>query len=159
ADRVADKRDERGNDLLNTIDGILAKDAKVITVLTTNFVERLDPAMLRPGRLDAVISVRAPEAKSVIRLLHIYARGLLDAKSDLTEVGHSLAGNIPATIREVVERSKLAMIGRGADSINAEDLLIAANGMKEHLALLAPKTPTMNKYETLGRSFADAMGP
>ncbi len=109
-DRVIEQRDDRGNDLLNTIDGILAKDSQVITVLTTNFVEKLDKAMLRPGRLDAVISLRAPDADSVQRLVNIYARGLLADGENLIAVGEALAGNIPATIREVVERSKLAMM-------------------------------------------------
>jgi transitional endoplasmic reticulum ATPase len=163
ADRVAETRDERGNDLLNVIDGVVSKNSQVITVLTTNYVERLHPAMLRPGRLDAVISVRAPDAKSVSRLIHIYARGLLEAGTDLTEVGEVLAGNIPATIREVTERSKLAMIGRGASSINARDLLIAAAGMKDHLALLAPKPKAQSLHEKLGEAvhdvIKDAVGP
>jgi transitional endoplasmic reticulum ATPase len=69
AERVAEHRDQRGNDLLNTIDGVLAKNSQVITVLTTNYVEKLDSAMLRPGRLDAVISIRPPEAGAVERLI------------------------------------------------------------------------------------------
>lgn len=154
-DRVADKRDERGNDLLNTIDGILSKKAEVITVLTTNYVERLEPAMLRPGRLDAVISVKAPESEAVIRLVQIYARGLLENGTDLTEVGAALAGNIPATIREVVERSKLGMIGRDAASVSAKDLLTAAAGMAAHLALLKPKAKTLGVHERLGKAMEE----
>lgn len=150
ADRVAAVRDERGNDLLNTIDGILSKDSKVITVLTTNFVEKLDVAMLRPGRLDAVISVKAPDAEAVQKLVSIYARGLLEDGTDLAAVGTELAGNIPATIREVVERAKLGMIGRAASTISADDLLVSARGMKDHLALLKPKAPVMTNREMLG---------
>lgn len=157
-DRVAHNRDERGNDLLNTIDGVLSKNSQVITVLTTNHVEKLEPAMLRPGRLDAVISVRPPEASSVERLIHIYGRGLLDEHSDLTEVGEELAGNIPATIREVVERSKLAMIGRGGKSITSHDLLVSAKGMMAHLALLKPKVVSKTPAERLGEALVEVMG-
>lgn len=149
-DRVIEQRDQRGNDLLNTIDGILAKDSKVITVLTTNFVEKLDRAMLRPGRLDSVISLRAPDAVSVQRLVHIYARKLLADGEDLSEVGEVLAGNIPATVREVVERSKLAMIGRKADHIQASHLLVAARGMQAHLDLLKEKPHSLSAAEALG---------
>ncbi len=149
-DRVASVRDERGNDLLNTIDGILSKDSQVITVLTTNFVERLDVAMLRPGRLDAVISVKAPGPDSVQKLVRIYSRGLLEEGTELTEVGAALAGNIPATIREVVERAKLGMIGRKANAVSAADLLVSADGMKAHLELLKPKQKEMTNREMLG---------
>lgn len=157
ADRVADKRDQRGNDLLNTIDGILSKDSKVITVLTTNHVEKLERAMLRPGRLDAVISVSAPDAKSVQALVRLYARGLLAKDADLTEVGEVLKGNIPATVREVVERSKLGMIGRNADTITPKDLVVAANGMKAHLALLQERKEIKTPEQKLGEAFREVL--
>ena len=137
-DRIMSTRDEAANNLLNTIDGVLSKDARVITVLTTNFVDKLDKAMLRPGRLDAVINISAPDAEACQRLVRLYARGLLKDGETLARIGAELAGNIPATIREVVERSKLAMIGRNDIQIVEEDLLIAARGMKEHMALLQP---------------------
>jgi len=136
ADRVATVRDQRGNDLLNTIDGVLSKNSEVITVLTTNFVERLDRAMLRPGRLDAIISIRPPENEAVQRLVHLYSRGLIKDGENLAPVGEALKGNIPATIREVVERSKLGMIGRGDTQLIANDLLASASSMKRHLELL-----------------------
>lgn len=155
AERVTEERDQRGNDLLNTIDGVLSKNSQVITVLTTNFVERLDSAMLRPGRLDAVISVRPPEAEAVERLIRLYGRGLVAQSEDLSEVGLALAGNIPATIREVVERSKLAMVANGRDQVVAEDLLISARGMERHLSLLAGKTPEPSVEERVGAALGD----
>lgn len=136
AERVAGKRDQSGNDLLNTIDGVLSKNSEVMTVFTTNHVEKIERAMLRPGRLDAVISVRAPEAEAVIRLINLYARGRLAEGENLDAVGAELAGNIPATIREVVERAKLGMIRRQAEVLVADDLITSARSMKRHLELL-----------------------
>jgi len=152
-DRVVGERDQRGNDLLNTIDGVLTKNAQVITVLTTNHVERLDRAMLRPGRLDAVITIMAPEAEAVQRLVMLYSRGLVAAGEDLTAVGKALAGNIPATIREVVERSKLAMIGNGRESMTASELLVAAKGMERHLSLLSEVKDEPTAEHALGAAF------
>ena len=145
-------RDQRGNDLLNTIDGVLSKNSEVITVLTTNHVEKIERAMLRPGRLDAVISVRPPEAEAVERLIRLYARSLLAPTEDLTMVSQSLAGNIPATIREVVERSKLAMIGRKDRRLIASDLLTSASGMKRHLELLNFQAPAISDGDALALS-------
>lgn len=158
AERVAGERDQRGNDLLNIIDGVLTKNSQVITVLTTNFVEQIDHAMLRPGRLDAVISIRAPEALAVERLVRLYGRGLVGMSEDLREVGDALAGNIPATIREVVERSKLAMVANGRETVTAADLLIAANGMKRHLALLAQQEPEPSVEEQVGTALSKLIG-
>lgn len=135
-DRITKSRNEGANDLINEIDGIVGKSDEIITVLTTNFADQIDKAMLRPGRLDAVISLRAPETEAVQRLIRAYAGELLDPKADLTSASDKLAGNIPATIREVVERAKLAMITRDGNSITTEDLLVSALSMKNHLDLL-----------------------
>lgn len=153
-DRIADKRDQRGNDLLNTIDGILSKNAQVITVLTTNHVERLDRAMLRPGRLDAVISIKPPNAEAVQRLVRLYGRTTISPSADLAEVGNVLQGNIPATVREVVERSKLTAIANGRTAVAADDLLIAARGMEHHLMLLRDNPPAMSPEHQFGAMFA-----
>ncbi len=149
-DRVAERRDQEGNDLLNVIDGVLTKDSQVITVLTTNHVERINKAMLRAGRLDAVISVRPPEPEAAIRLMRLYGRNLIDSQENLDEAGEAVAGNIPATIREIVERSKLAMIANGRESVTSSDLVVSANGMAAHLALLAGETPEPSVEERAG---------
>lgn len=158
-DRIADSRNESGNDLLNTIDGALTKSAKVITVLTTNYVEKIHNAMLRPGRLDAVISVTPPDGEAVSRLLRLYARDLISPEETLREVGSHLQGQIPATIREVVERSKLSMLSGGREILVENDLLIAAKGMTRHLELLNGK-PEDNEsdYEKFGKLFQKISG-
>jgi transitional endoplasmic reticulum ATPase len=135
-DRHMAERDEAANELLNTVDGIISKNTEIMVVLTTNNAEKIEPAMLRPGRLDAVISVSPPDAESVQRLIKLYARGLLAEGETLDRVGEALKGNIPAVVREVVEKSKLSMIAYGRGNVLEEDLLNSFGGMTAHLALL-----------------------
>lgn len=137
-------RNDKVNGVLNTIDGLDSKSSEVIVVLTTNHVENVNIAMLRPGRLDAVIHVLPPDAAAVEKLIKMYARGLLAEDVDLQRVGDVLQGRIPAVIREVVERSKLAAIARGGHKdgrlvIEGADLEAAAFAMDNHLRLLEPK--------------------
>ena len=141
--------------VLNTIDGLDSKGTDIITVLTTNHVANINPAMLRPGRLDAVISVTPPDAATVEKLIHVYSRGLLEAGIDLSLAGAELAGQIPATIREVVERSKLYAIHRAGThevELTGEDLYHAAKGMKAHLALLEVKGPEQSPADLLAEN-------
>ena len=140
-DRVTEgNRDMSMDDILNTIDGIESKGTEIFVVLTTNNVDKINQAMLRPGRLDAVVSVTAPDAAAAARLVGHYGRGLIASGEDLATVGRKLAGQIPAVIREVVERAKLAALAHGDDlALRAHDLSIAADGMLAHLALLKPR--------------------
>lgn len=156
-DRVmAGERDIEVDDILNTIDGIESKNSEIMVILTTNDVNSIERAMLRPGRLDAVISFHAPDAKAAEKLIRLYARGLIEENTNLTAAGKELAGTIPAVIREVVERSKLYAISRGeGDSLklNGDDIAVAAKGMKGHLALLESPKPDPTAEELFSQSF------
>jgi len=112
---VAGERSTRMDDVLNIIDGIESKGTEIVIVLTTNFVGRINKAMLRPGRLDAIISIRPPDAEAVQRLIMQYSRGQLAIQNEadmetLCAVGQKLAGKVPAVIRECVERAKLSAL-------------------------------------------------
>jgi transitional endoplasmic reticulum ATPase len=133
-DRIMTDRDEAANDLVNVIDGVISKRAEIMTVLTTNFVEKLNPVILRPGRLDAVISLKAPQA------------------------GKELSGQIPASIRECVERAKLGMIGRGDKHLSDLDLVTAAKTMKNHLELLNRDLRQPSVAEKLAESLHEVVG-
>lgn len=140
---VSGERSVEIDDVLNTIDGVESKGTEIITILTSNHAENINRAMLRPGRLDAVITVHPPDAKAADRLMRLYARGLLAESEDVTEASGELAGQIPAVIRETVERAKLSAIRHTAPGqelrITGRDLLVAARGMRNHLRLLNPE--------------------
>jgi transitional endoplasmic reticulum ATPase len=158
-DRIMEERDESANDLINTIDGVVSKNAEIMTILTTNHVEKIQPVILRPGRLDAVISLRAPSQEAVERLLRAYAGVLLPASAKVAVAAKELSGQIPATIRECVERAKLGMIGRGDQVLVDEDLVIAAQTMKAHLALLNRDTKKESDADKLANSLRAVVHP
>ena len=37
--------------LLNAIDGVTSTEGRIV-FMTTNYIDRLDPALIRPGRVD-----------------------------------------------------------------------------------------------------------
>jgi transitional endoplasmic reticulum ATPase len=112
-------------------------------VLTTNDVEEINQAMLRPGRLDSIVNVTAPDPGAVVRLIALYSRGQLRDGEDLTQVGEKLAGQIPAVIRECVERAKLHALRLTEPGepikLTAQSLIGAADEMAFALELLKPK--------------------
>lgn len=141
---VSGSRDVSMDNILSIVDGIESKDSELMIVLTTNDVDEINQAMLRPGRLDSIINVSPPDPQAVIRLIGLYARGLLVDGEDYRKVGEHLAGQIPAVIRECVERSKLHALRLtepgGSIKLSPEALLGAAMEMEFALELLKPKT-------------------
>jgi len=159
-DRVMDGvRDMAMDDILNIIDGIDSKRSNIITVLTTNNLEGIHPAMLRPGRLDSVIEVRPPDAEAVQRLLRVYGGSAIKEDEDLSRVGGILDGHIPAVIAEVVQRAKLAQLsmnepGAPVTNLTALSLEMAAETMTMQLDLLTanslakPEKPALEQVLT-----------
>jgi hypothetical protein len=156
-DRIIEERTESANDLVNTIDGVISKTAEIMTVLTTNHADKINPVMLRPGRLDAVISLRAPSVKTVEKLLRFYAGTTLPHDEPLDKVCKEMAGQIPASIRECVERAKLGMVSREDTKLAQADLLTAALSMKAHLALLEGKKPEISIGDKLATTLRDVV--
>lgn len=162
-DRViaGDDRTVSIDDVLNTLDGVQGKNHELITVLTTNHADKINRAMLRPGRLDAIVTVTPPDADAAQKLMRLYGRGLIDPTESLVEAGKALAGQIPAVIREAVERAKLAAIAREGGvptKLVDNDLVVAAGTMKAHLDLMqGHKEEPKSHAQIIGEAFLAEM--
>ena len=150
-----EERTEDIDAILNTLDGVDTKNSELLVVLTTNHIEKINKAMLRPGRLDAVITLPPPDADSVQKLIRMYGGSLVEGVENLSQVGKMLAGQIPAVIEETVKRAKLAVIGRKADFVGrltAHDLERAAHGMLAQVRLVTQEAVTTeHPVDRLGR--------
>jgi transitional endoplasmic reticulum ATPase len=141
-DRVTSgARSVKMDEILNLIDGIDTKNSNIIVVLTTNDLDAINPAMIRPGRLDAVIDVTPPDAQAVEKLLRLYGGTAINPETDLTDAGRVLAGNIPAVIAEVVKRAKLAELrrlqpGQKVSQLSQDAIVEASKTMHAQVALL-----------------------
>lgn len=60
--------------VLNALDGVGGKDGR-ITIMTTNHIERLDPALIRPGRIDVRMFVGNSDPAQARRLFERFYPG------------------------------------------------------------------------------------
>lgn len=139
--------------LQNAFDGVDTKNDKIITILTTNHLDKVPQALLRPGRIDVAVIVKEPDAQAAIRLIKQYGGNRLAKDTDFESIGKALAGHLPAEIRESVERAKMAAISRlcyeGHDpttvsiegSINHQDIMDVVRANETQHELLKPKAP------------------
>lgn len=158
---VTGARTAQIDEILNTLDGVDSKESKVMVIMTTNNIDKVSRAILRPGRIDVALHIGPPDREAAIRLVEQYARGQLVKDIDLTEVGDMLEGHIPAVIREAVERAKLSSIGRREKrvQITSEDLLLAARTLVDHVAMMSEEAedqmPVVTRFgEVMGSAFA-----
>jgi proteasome-associated ATPase len=90
--------------LLAEIDGVEGLE-NVIVIGASNREDMIDPAILRPGRLDVKIKIERPDAEAAKDIFSKYLVDTLPLHSeDLSEHGGSTAGTVDAMIQSVVER-------------------------------------------------------
>ncbi|ADG74899.1 AAA ATPase central domain protein [Cellulomonas flavigena DSM 20109] len=90
--------------LLSEIDGVERLD-NVIVIGASNREDMIDPAILRPGRLDVKIKIERPDAEGAREIFAKYLTPELPIHADdLAEHGGSGQAAVEAMIRRVVER-------------------------------------------------------
>ncbi|HJU96416.1 MAG TPA: proteasome ATPase [Jiangellaceae bacterium] len=90
--------------LLSEIDGVESLE-NVIVIGASNREDMIDPAILRPGRLDVKIKIERPDAEAARDIFSKYlTEGLPLHADDLAEHGGSAAAAVEAMIQRSVER-------------------------------------------------------
>jgi proteasome-associated ATPase len=90
--------------LLSEIDGVEGLE-NVIVIGASNREDMIDPAILRPGRLDVKIKIERPDAEAARDIFTKYVVTSLPLHpDDLTEHGGSPASTVDEMIQRVVER-------------------------------------------------------
>jgi proteasome-associated ATPase len=90
--------------LLSEIDGVEGLE-NVIVIGASNREDMIDPAILRPGRLDVKIKIERPDAEAARDIFAKYIlTGLPIHDEDLTEHGGDPEATVAAMIQHTVER-------------------------------------------------------
>jgi proteasome-associated ATPase len=90
--------------LLSEIDGVEGLE-NVIVIGASNREDMIDPAILRPGRLDVKIKIERPDAEAARDIFSKYILTALPLHpDDLTEHGESAEATVEAMIQRTVER-------------------------------------------------------
>lgn len=128
----ADNETERIQQVLEAFDGQQAKLNPVMVLITTNYVDTLHKGMVRPGRIDAVIHIGAPDAEGIRKLVEARAKpGLLANDVEWDAVAEAMVDYFPSFVVEATSRAiRYAVVRIGGSlsdgDLRTEDLVSAA---------------------------------
>ncbi len=98
---LADSTERMVNQLLNELDGIESLD-QVSIIAATNRPELIDPALLRPGRIDLKVEISLPDEKSRLDIFKVHSKDMpLDKDVDLTKLAKETEGLSGADIEAI----------------------------------------------------------
>ena len=112
--------------LLNELDGFEASNG-VLVIAATNSIKALDPALIRPGRFDAKLTVPYPDEAARRQLVEMYTRGKQPAAECSPETLAKLFnGYSCAKIESVLNGAALHARQAGRSEFTLEDVKTAA---------------------------------
>lgn len=94
------------------MDGVLGLE-NVVVILTSNRPDYIDPAILRPERIDRKVKVNRPDAESTRQILSIYLREELPADPGLLQ---QFDGEAACARKELIERAAAALWRKDKES-------------------------------------------
>jgi len=98
--------------------------SKVLVVGATNFLEKIDPAILRPGRIDKKIFIGPPDLEARIELLRVYMQGRPQESINWLKLAEQCEYYTAAELEHIVnEAARLALAG--SRPITENDILKA----------------------------------
>lgn len=109
------------NTLLTELDGVGATREGIYVIAATNRPDMIDPAMLRPGRLETLLFVGLPNSDERVEILRtLMKRNLREAApaiqftDEMAEVARACDGCTGADLEALLRRAGYCAIGRGA---------------------------------------------
>lgn len=107
--------------LLAELDGFDPLD-NVKVLATTNRIDILDPAILRPGRFDKIIEIPLPDSRGRYEILKIHTRKMPIAKDvNLPEIAKATEGATGAELKAICIEAALKALRDGRDIVNSDD--------------------------------------
>jgi cell division protease FtsH len=117
---ISGEKDQTLNQLLVEMDGF-ATSGRVVVIAASNLLEKLDTALLRPGRFDRQVFVAPPDVKGRQGVLAVHTRDKPLQDVDLALVAQQTSGLTGADLANICNEAAIFATRRGAPSITIAD--------------------------------------
>ena len=115
------EREQTLNQLLVEMDGFDASE-NVIVIAASNLLDKLDPALLRPGRFDRQIYVTPPDVDGRAKVLTVHTKGKpLGSDVDLPLVAAQTSGLTGADLANICNEAAIFCARRGGSALAHAD--------------------------------------
>jgi len=117
---ISGEKDQTLNQLLVEMDGF-ASSGRVVVIAASNLLEKLDPALLRPGRFDRQVFVVPPDVKGRLGVLQVHTRSKPMGDVDLGLVAQQTSGLTGADLANICNEAAIFAARRRGTAIVGAD--------------------------------------
>ncbi|HEY6890982.1 MAG TPA: AAA family ATPase [Solirubrobacter sp.] len=114
------EREQTLNQLLVEMDGFGGSN-ELVVIAASNLLEKLDPALMRPGRLDRQILVGAPDVTGREAILKVHTRNKPVEDVNLSTIARHTAGLTGADLANIANEAAISAARGHRQTLNQED--------------------------------------
>src|SRR5918992_65664 len=103
---ISGEKDQTLNQLLVEMDGFAGTD-DIVVIAASNLLDKLDPALLRPGRFDRQIFVAPPDLKGRIEILRVHTQNKPIRGVDFETVARQTSGLTGAELANICNEAAI----------------------------------------------------
>ncbi len=149
---MSDATERVVNQLLTELDGIEELE-KVVVIAATNRKDLIDPSLLRPGRIDAIIELSIPDKKTREKIFEVHTKNMpLDKSVDLSVYIKKTDGWTGAEIESIARNAGINAIKKFYIAKKSGNLIIAKEDFDKALEDVARSTNKEIKKEDKAES-------
>jgi cell division protease FtsH len=158
-----EEREQTLNQLLVEMDGFDSSTG-VIMMAATNRPDLLDPALLRPGRFDRVITVDPPDLDGREAILKIHARHIRFAPDvDIRLFAARTPGFAGAQLANIINEAALLAVRHDREEVTLEDMDEAVDrvmaGLEQKNRALNPRELKIVAHHEMGHALVAMLLP
>ena len=156
-----DEREQTLNQLLAEMDGFDSSKG-VFILAATNRPEVLDPALLRPGRLDRRIIVDKPDLKGRIAILKVHAKNVrMDDTVNFEEIALATAGAVGSDLANMINEAAILAVKKKRHYVTQQDLFesveVVIAGKEKKDRVMNESERKMVAYHEVGHALVAAL--
>jgi cell division protease FtsH len=148
---ISGEKDQTLNQLLVEMDGF-SSSGRVVVIAASNLLEKLDPALLRPGRFDRQVFVVPPDVKGRLGVLQVHTRNKPMGDVDLGVVAQHTSGLTGADLANICNEAAIFATRRGAKVLEMQDF----DSALERVIAGVQSKRVLNKHEKRVVAFHEA---
>ena len=158
---ISGEKDQTLNQLLVELDGF-GTDGDVVVIAASNLLDKLDPALLRPGRFDRQILVSPPDLNGRREILRVHSANKPLHDVDLELVARHTSGLTGADLANICNEAAIFAGREHRDKIFTRDFQAALErviaGMQSR-RVISPHEKKVVAYHEAGHALCSEMLP
>lgn len=153
-------RDDALQDILNTLDGGDTKQMNVISIFSTNHIDKINPTFLRGKRIGSIVSLGALDADTAMQFLTLGFGANYNFIDDKMEEACNLIAEskiVPAFMAEIIETVKSNLVFEGNSDVTSEKVMLATKSYLRQVGLSQKKDDGKTLPEILSEAVRDTV--